>query len=73
MKKNLLNELKEVLKMSNVDELTLEEVNRLLLEINKRDDIYVEWIDENDYFKDIIQKCKDYKDNLLDLTVLEVE
>ena len=44
--------------MSNVDELTLEEVNRLLLEINKRDDIYVEWIDENDYSKDIIQKYK---------------
>lgn len=59
--------------MSNVDELTLEEVNRLLLEINKRDDIYVEWIDENDYSKDIIQKCKDYEYNLLDLTVLEVE
>lgn len=44
--------------MSNVDELTLEEVNSLLLEINKRDDIYVEWIDENDHLEDIIQKCK---------------
>ena len=40
--------------MSNVDELTLEEVNRLLLEINKRDDIYVEWIDKNDHSKEII-------------------
>lgn len=53
--------------MSNVDELTLEEVNRLLLEINKRDDIYVKWIDENDHSKEIIQKCKDYEYNLMEV------
>ncbi|WP_294403013.1 hypothetical protein [uncultured Clostridium sp.] len=53
--------------MSNVDELTLEEVNRLLLEINKRDDIYIEWIDENDHSRDTIQKCKDCKYNLMEV------
>ena len=51
-----------------IELLNTEAIEKILLEINKRDDIYVEWITKHDgHDEDFIQKCKDCKHNLLDL------
>lgn len=56
-----------------IKHLNLDSINNILLEINKRDDIYIEWIDKNDYPQDFIEKCKDYKYNLLDLEKVNID
>ncbi len=54
--------------LSLIKHLNQESIDKILLEINRRDDFYVEWINKNDGFdEDFIQKCKDYENNLLDL------
>lgn len=57
--------------LNKINKLTLEDLDRLLLEINNRDDIYVEWINENDRDKEFIEKCKNYEYNLLNLDEIE--
>ena len=60
--------------MIDVQKLTEEEVTELLSQINEREDFYCEWITAQWYSKEVIQKCKDWKYNLLDIeTMLENE
>ena len=60
--------------MIDVQKLTKEEVTELLSQINEREDFYCEWITTKTYSKKVIQKCKDWEYNLLDIeTMLENE
>lgn len=61
--------MKELLE--KIEILSLEELDKILLAINKRDDVYVEWINKNDYNEEFIEKCKDYEYNLLNLEEIE--
>lgn len=51
--------------------MSLDRLQDLLIAINNnRSDIYVEYLDTNDYDKSVLQECKDYEYNLIDTDTL---
>lgn len=54
-----------------IPHLNLQAIDKILLKINEREDIYCEWITNEDYDKKTLQACKDSEYGILNIELIE--